>query len=63
MKEKILILIIGLLFIVIGIIAILNGELFKWTGSPNSKNGGPPILYLLFGLIIVFFTLKNWKKI
>lgn len=63
MKEKTLVLILGLLFIVIGIIAILNGELFQWSGSPSSKNGGPPILYLLLGLIIVFFTLKNWKKI
>lgn len=63
MKEKTLVLILGLSFIVVGLISLLDGGLFQWSGSPSSKNGGPPILYLLFGLIIVFFTLKNWKKI
>lgn len=62
-KQKTLVLLLGVFFTVVGVISIFNDRLFHWSGSPLSKSSGPPILYLLLGLIIVFFTLKNWKKI
>jgi hypothetical protein len=67
---RVLMLAIGMVFFGMGAYAVLRGNFFKanWVGLPTSMGGGgrgfmPPIICLLLGGTILFFTIKNWRKI